>query len=164
MRFVRISSLILVLLHLEACNFGYQKTESGVYYKIIGHAKTPVAVQGEVLKMHVKQRFADSVLRDTRKYIPDYQVLDSTSMSKDAYLIFSKTSIGDSLVFKAAPDTLLIKKFPGNYETMLITTVKILNIFANRDSAIKDQEYEQNRLKLSHNPVGVQRSRFGSKD
>lgn len=119
----------------------------------MGSTRGPFAKTGEVLKLHVRQSLGDTVLRDTRKSIPEYQELDSTVMSKDAFMIFGKACIGDSLVFKVNPDSVLKKKFPEYGESMLVTTVRVLNIYANRDSALKDQDYELKRAKLDQQPI-----------
>ncbi|SMD17221.1 hypothetical protein [Pedobacter nyackensis] len=133
------------LLALIACN-NFKATDAGVKYKIISKSSGAVVSVGEVLKMHMRQMYGDSVLRDTRKFIPEYQVLDSSVMSKDAFEIFRQVKAGDSIVFLVQPDSTLKKKFSKLKGNELMTMVKIIAILANQDSAKNDQESERKRL------------------
>ena len=141
----RVIYLALVSLILSACN-GFEQTSTGVKYKIISDANSPAASAGEVLKMQVKQIYGDSVLRDSRKFIPEYHVMDTSVVSKDAFEIFSQARVGDSLVFVVEPDSVVQKKFPKIKAKELMTTVKIITILANQDSARNDAERERKRL------------------
>jgi len=132
-------------LALIACN-NFKAADSGVKYKIINTANGPIVSTGEVLKMHMRQMYGDSVLRDTRKFIPEYQVLDSSIMSKDAFEIFKQVKAGDSIVFLVQPDSTLKKKFSKLKGDELMTMVKIISILANQDSAGIDQESERKRF------------------
>jgi hypothetical protein len=135
----------LFILALIACN-NFKATDTGVKYKILSKASGPVVSIGEVLKMHVRQMYGDSVMRDTRKFIPEYQALDSTVMSKDAFEIFKQVKVGDSIVFLVQPDSTLKKKFSKLKGDELMTTIKIIAILANQDSVRNDQESERKRL------------------
>lgn len=148
----KISHLAIFICLLASCNFGYQKTPSGVYYKIMGDGNTPPAVEGEVLKMQVKQVYGDSLLRDTRNFIHQYQVIDSSKMSADAFIIFKKVRVSDSIVFRAPADSTLKRKFPKIKADYIETQIKVITILANRDSAIRDEEYENKQLKEKYQP------------
>lgn len=81
-----------------------------------------------------------------------YQVIDSATMSADAFAIFKKVRVSDSIVFHAPAYSTLKHKFPKIKADYIETRIKVISILANRHSAIKDEAYEQKLLQEKYQP------------
>ncbi len=151
----RISLLMLfAALALVSCRSNeFIKTSSGLQYKIIKIGTGDKINPGEVLKLQVRQIYNDSLLSDTRKTLPQYQVFDSSQLSKDAYLIFGQVHTGDSLVFKVSSDSAFKASKPSFVRKYgwLITCVKVEAIFKSQEEAKVDYEMEKLKRKESKN-------------
>ena len=127
-----------------ACTSPYKKGDSGLEYKVIEDGSGKKLAYGNFLQMHITQRYKDAkkdtLLGDSRDYMPRIEAFDSNS-TPPAYLkILGNTRKGDSLVIRILADSVykqsptempsFIKK--GGY---LYTTVKIINIFTSKEQA-----------------------------
>ncbi|MEO7263960.1 MAG: FKBP-type peptidyl-prolyl cis-trans isomerase [Ferruginibacter sp.] len=136
---------LLAVLSLSACkDEAFKKGEEGLEYKIISSGSGQTIKYGEYLQMHIGQFYnngkTDSVLNDSRKMAPVVEMLDSLSLPPQFFKILKLLKKGDSLVIRTLTDS-AFKKSPesmppfftkGHY---LITTVKVLNIYSNKEQA-----------------------------
>jgi FKBP-type peptidyl-prolyl cis-trans isomerase len=144
---------------LSSCNSsGYKKASEGFEYKIIYAGSGKHLQYGDYLQYHIAQRYInagkDTMLGDSREYMPRSERLDSFSVPP-AYLdILTHASKGDSVVIRIMTDsaykdiaTMPRHLDPGGY---LYTTVRILNVFENADDAdsAKRASFRANALKI----------------
>ncbi len=136
----------------------YQKTKSGLLYKIYGDSKDSAARDGNILKFNyiIKISSTDSVLNTTYDKSPQYAQVQPAP--EDAYSpveLFGKLHKGDSLVIIQLVDTLL-KKSQGNLPPFLkkgdkiVMAFKVINVFKSSDEAKADRvaETEKEKIKL----------------
>jgi FKBP-type peptidyl-prolyl cis-trans isomerase len=134
---------------LSSCSESFKKGDEGLEYKIVSKGSGEKVKYGEFMQLHIGQYYAtgkkDSLISDTRSQIPAIEILDSVRTPLSYYKILSQMHKGDSLVIRVLADT-LFKKNPESMPPfikkghMLITTVKLLNIFTTQaqvDSARK---------------------------
>ncbi|MEK7200009.1 MAG: hypothetical protein AAB212_08845, partial [Bacteroidota bacterium] len=145
------TTLLLAIVLLASCN-QYQKTSSGLSYKITkGNGKEKLK-QGEFVKFNVEYKVPpkDSILTSSFGHIPAYLVVDTTKVSKHSFLeILTKCAVGDKVDFVMSVDTL---KNLGMIEynnifrakDMIKGRVEILKAFNNQPDAMADLEKEQN--------------------
>lgn len=128
---------------LAACTPGYKKAENGIEYKIITDGKGQKLAIGNFMQIHITQKYqgakSDTLLGDTRDYMPRIEPFDSASTPPAYMKILGQTRAGDSVVVRILTDSAykggqdmppFMKK--GGY---LYTTIKIVNIFTTRDQA-----------------------------
>ena len=106
----RIKHLFLfgtLTLLLSACGESFQKTKSGLVYKIIPGKKKGAQVKpGAVIKFHVLVTQKDSVTYDSYGKIPAFAMVDSAARPYDITEIFPKLHVGDSAVVVQLIDSL----------------------------------------------------------
>lgn len=110
-------SLLIVAAFVMAAscnNVSYQKTKSGLLYKIIpSSSKDSLAKPGNWLKVHFVNKINDSVLGTSYGKMPGYaQVTPVENVSYEIPEIFPLVKKGDSAVVVMMVDTLL-KRSPG---------------------------------------------------
>lgn len=98
----------LVALAFGACspNAGFEKTKSGLQYKIISDEKAPVVKKGEFLKVNFIQMIGDSVLNSSYDGLPTYAPVDSVGPIYNPVEIFRFLRKGDSAVVIMETDSL----------------------------------------------------------
>lgn len=147
--------LLSALVLLASCN-QYQKTPSGVAYKISGNSKEKIK-QGQIFKYHMEYKVPpkDSVFNTTFEHLPGFMMFDSTRVSPHSYLeLISKVGEGDEVTFSLSVDTL--KKFGAleynqifHRNDVIKGKMKILKIFKGEEEANADYkkeiELEKNR-------------------
>jgi len=147
--------LLSALVLLASCN-QYQKTPSGVAYKISGNSKEKIK-QGQIFKYHMEYKVPpkDSVYNTTFEHLPGFMMFDSTRVSPHSYLeLISKVGEGDEVTFSLSVDTL--KKFGAleynqifHRNDVIKGKMKILKIFKGEEEANADYkkeiELEKNR-------------------
>lgn len=147
--------LLSALVLLASCN-QYQKTPSGVAYKISGNSKEKIK-QGQIFKYHMEYKVPpkDSVFKTTFEHLPGFMMFDSTRVSPHSYLeLISKVGEGDEVTFSLSVDTL--KKFGAleynqifHRNDVIKGKMKILKIFKGEEEANADYkkeiELEKNR-------------------
>lgn len=140
----------LALLVIAACNnVGYQKTKSGLMYKIMSTGNPAPVKRGEWLKIHVRQTVHDSLLGETYGQMPIYIQSDSMPAMYDPREIIPLLRKGDSAVVVMLGDS-IFKKQGGLPEFLkrkdkLILTFKVLDVFTSDSSKITDETTETNR-------------------
>lgn len=97
---------------LVSCSDQFQKTKSGLIYKIITAKKKGQQVKpGAVIKFHVNVTQGDSVTYNSYGKIPAFAMIDSTTRNYDISEIFPMLYVGDSAVVVQSVDSLA--KFQG---------------------------------------------------
>lgn len=124
----------------------FKKGDDGLEYKIISDEKGSPVKAGEYMELDVTQyrnrAGKDSVLQDTRKALPYFEALDSSSMPPAYFKILSQVRAGDSLVIRILTDSAFKKNMDqmppifkkGDY---LLTSIKIKNVFKTKEDADK---------------------------
>lgn len=144
------TTLLLAIVLLASCN-QYQKTPSGLSYKITKGGSKETLKQGQFVKFNIEYKVPpkDSVLTSSYGHIPAYLIVDTTRPSKHSFLeIITKCAPGDKIEFVMSVDTL--KKL-GMLEynnifharDMIRGRVDILKTFASQVDASADLEKEQ---------------------
>lgn len=133
----------ICMLVLSACTGSFKKGDKGLEYKIIADGSGKKIGYGNFMQIHIKQLYSgtkDTVLLDTRDYMPRIQVFDSVNTPLSYFKILSQLRKGDSLVirlltdtaFKDAPQQMPPFMKKGKY---LYTSVKMVNFFETREQA-----------------------------
>lgn len=147
------------VLALTACTDSFKKAGGGLEYKIIPGGSGKTVSYGNYIQLHFTQRYKgdnkDTVIGDSRDYMPRINILDSVSTPPEYFTILRQVKKGDSLVIRTLVDT-FYKRSPdqmpkymkkGQY---IYTSLKIINIFetkAEADSANK-AELKLNRPRM----------------
>ena len=150
------TTLLLAIVLLASCN-QYQKTPSGLAYKITkGNSKEKLK-NGLFVKFNIEYKVPpkDSVLTSSYGHIPAYLVIDTSRPNKHSFLeIITKCSVGDKIEFTMSVDTL---KNLGMLEynnifhakDLIKGRVEILKTFTSQPDAsadmIKEQDLEKAR-------------------
>ena len=151
--------LTICAIAFTSCTGDYKKGDNGLEYKIIAGDGGKKLALGNFLQIHITQSYkgqkSDTVLGDTRDYMPRIEAFDSGS-TPIAYLkILKNARKGDSLVIRLLVDSAyknatqpmppFMKK--GGY---IYTTIKMVNIFENREQADSANKAE---LKLNGDKI-----------
>lgn len=135
---------------LASCSTNYEKTPSGLAYKIFkGDGKQKLKF-GDMAKINATIKISprDTVLFTTANHLPEYVPVDTSSrQSHDFNEVLKLCSVGDSLIVVSQVDT-LVKRNMAQYNGMLkrgdqiYTSIKVLQAFSNREEQGKDQQLE----------------------
>lgn len=143
-------TLLAAIVMLASCN-QYEKTPSGLTYKIINGGSKEKLKNGQFVKFNIEYKIPpkDSVLTSSYGHVPAYLVVDTTRQTKHSFLeIITKCAVGDKIEFAMSVDTL--KKL-GMLEynaifharDMIKGRVEILKTFAKQEEAMADLNKEQ---------------------
>lgn len=143
---IRLTLCLMLFAGLAACgDSSFQKTKSGLAYKIISDKKNPVVKHGQVLKFEYVQKVRDSVLISWTDNGPAYVPIDSAVPAEyNPAEIFSLLRKGDSAVVVIEADT--IKNKGGQLPPFLkpkdkvFLMIKVKEVFPNEEAANKDRE------------------------
>jgi FKBP-type peptidyl-prolyl cis-trans isomerase FkpA len=127
----------LFSLFLFSCQTGFEKTESGLEYKIFRHGSGEIAKSGSTVKLHYSQVLRDTVTMTTQGKMPYYKALiPGTIFAYDPFEVLTKgVRAGDSIVVIQRLDSLLKKgrlsKLPPHLkpEDALEVRIKVLKVF-----------------------------------
>lgn len=149
-------------LFLVACSSNYKKSENGMEYKIVADGSGDAIKYGEFLMMHIsteyKGRDKDSLLNDSREYMPVIKKLDSTNFSPIAIPILLTLRKGDSLIMRVPTDSMFKgQQMPPFMEkgAMVYTKVKVLKIIKTDQEAETAymEEMKKNRSNISKKEI-----------
>jgi FKBP-type peptidyl-prolyl cis-trans isomerase FkpA len=149
--------LISMLSFVTACNnIDYKKTKSGLLYKIFpSKGKSQSRKEGEVVKFHYTLKFNDSLMYTSYGKLPAYQRIQT--MEKPSYNLLEILPLmkkGDSAVTVQITDTLMKQgvQLPPNAKKgdRIITTVRILDVFASDSTALPDYKAEMKKDEPRH--------------
>lgn len=143
-------TLLAAIVMLASCN-QYEKTPSGLTYKITSGGGKEKLKNGQFVKFNIEYKIPpkDSVLTSSFGHVPAYLVIDTSRQSKHSFLeIITKCAVGDKIEFAMSVDTL--KKL-GMLEynnifharDMIKGKVEIIKTFAKQDEAMADLNKEQ---------------------
>lgn len=131
--------VIAALAFLASCNnVNYQKTKSGMLYKIIpGNTKDSLIKEGAVVKFNYTIKFNDSLMERFNNYgkLPGYvKVQEQQVPSYDFQEILTQMKKGDSAVTVQLADTLMKRQSPilpphARKGDRLTMTVKITDVY-----------------------------------
>lgn len=142
-----IAGLALIM---GACNTNYEKTASGLTYKIFKGDNKQKLKAGDIVKVNVTMKMSprDSVLFTNANHPAEYIPVDTSSrQSHDFNEVLKLCSVGDSLVAVSQVDT-LVKRGMAQYNSLLhrgdqiFTSIKVLKAFTSREEQAKDQQQE----------------------
>ncbi|WP_207494022.1 FKBP-type peptidyl-prolyl cis-trans isomerase [Aridibaculum aurantiacum] len=151
----KILAFAALAIAMASCNTSYEKTETGLAYKIIKDGKGEKLKHGQIIKINgmVKISPKDSTLFTTYGSMPVYLKIDTTQKkSHDFNEVLKFASVGDSLVTVAQVDT-LVKLGLAQYNDVLkkgqqmTTTLRILKVIANEQEQVADQQKEMESFK-----------------
>lgn len=150
---------VAAILTLAACHANFDKTRSGLVYKIFpGKGGAPVA-GAKFVKMDIsytikKSNGKDTILNSTYGKFPQYQPIDTGSRVSYTFMeILPKCKVGDSIEFDLSADTirkrnvnLPLDLFPKG--SIIKGRAKILNAFVKREDIMADVAKEEEKLKV----------------
>lgn len=153
MRRIIIPLLSAVVL-LASCN-QYEKTPSGLAYKIKKGDSKNLLKQGQFVKMHVEYKLPakDSVLSSSFNRVPVYFMIDSNQKAKHSFIeVIYKCAPGDKIDFVMSVDSL--KKF-GMLEynnifkekDLINGKVEVIKTFATQELMLADYQLEMDKEK-----------------
>ncbi len=141
-------AVLPVIMGVACTNIGYEKTKSGLEYKIFAADKPGTSLkQGDVVKFDIRITYKDSLLGETYGSIPGYIIVDSSGRPHDFSEILKLMKVGDSAVTIQQYDSLIKANPQGGPSFMkkgdkLKTSLKILAVFSKQDSAMTDYQAE----------------------
>ena len=154
----KISSYLLIpilMIAFASCKQGFQKTKSGLLYKIISDGKGEKVKKGDFLKINYVQKIGhqngDTVLFTSYGSAPTYMRIDSVGATYNPLEIFPLLHKGDSAVIIQLADTLQ-HKYGGlppyiKKADKLILMIKVLDVFTSQDVVEKDRTAEMQKEK-----------------
>ena len=113
----------LFAISLFACNINYEKTPSGLAYKIFRGKDTVKARAGEFAKYNVEYILSDrdSVLQSTYGKIPIYSAVDTGKQAAYSYMeVLTLMNQGDSAEISISVDSLKSKGIIPDYNPLLV--------------------------------------------
>jgi FKBP-type peptidyl-prolyl cis-trans isomerase FkpA len=146
---------VMSVILISSCkNIGFEKTKTGMEYKIYNDGKGRQLKKGDFVKFDYKITYNDSLINSSYNFIPGFDEVDTVGRYHDFSEVLSKMKIGDSLVCFQFVDSLMtqnqfgippyMKK--GGKQKM---TIKILDAFEGRENAIVDYQKEIEAYKNS---------------
>jgi FKBP-type peptidyl-prolyl cis-trans isomerase FkpA len=141
----KVSSLLIAALALIACNKSFDKTDSGVEYKILAHEEGSRAVGAKdmlLIQLRMTVESSDSLLMETYKdNTPRYIPAEEPTL-KEVLQLLSK---GDSAEFLVNADTLFRNSFGMNKPAHFAETervrfvVKVVDVFTQAELEMKSR-------------------------
>ncbi len=149
----------IAALFISSCGqMGFEKTKSGLQYKIVKSGEGEKLQQGDFVKFQYKLTYKDSVVMSTYGVLPAFDQVDSVGRFHDFSEILTKLKVGDSVVTFQFYDSMqktsqfgmppYLKK--GEKQQ---ATLKILKVYKNnatqagREAAFADYQNELNLFK-----------------
>lgn len=149
---------VLLLLVLASCGGdSFQRTKSGLMYKIISDGKNPVVKPGQILKLEFEQKVHDSVIYSSKDNGPAYGMVDSiNTRTYDPTEIFGMLRKGDSAVVIMDADTIRRKRggeLPPfmKPKDKVVLGFRVVDVFDSQAQASEDQKkvYEEMQKRWS---------------
>ncbi|TSA59277.1 MAG: hypothetical protein D4R41_03090 [Sediminibacterium sp.] len=100
--------LLLAIVLFASCN-QYEKTPSGLAYKVTKGTSKETLKNGQSIKLNIEYKLAakDSILSSSYAHIPVYFVLDTAHLGKYNFTeLLPTSSVGDKIEFRMSVDTL----------------------------------------------------------
>lgn len=148
----QIIAAAFALVTIASCNTGYDKTKSGLVYKIFPGKGGAKPKAGEFVKFHLQYLIGDkdSVLNSTFEHMPGYTSIDTSERSNYSFMeILRMMSPGDSASISISIDTLVSRKLVPGYDEKIFTKggnikcrLKLLQTFKNEKEVDADYKKE----------------------
>jgi FKBP-type peptidyl-prolyl cis-trans isomerase len=146
-----INTILAAAVLLASCN-QYEKTKSGLAYKITGSSKEKLK-QGQFVKLNIEYKMKvgskDSILKTTFDHIPAYIQVDSARGGKhDFPEVITKLGVGDKLDFVMSIDTLKKLQMIPDYNNIFTKggvikgRVEVIKVFATEPDVNADYQKE----------------------
>ncbi len=142
----QLSALLAITILLASCN-QYQKTKSGMPYKITKGGNGVKVKQGQFLKFNVEFKVGskDSILTSSFGHIPAYMRFDTAQLGKYNFTeVLPQTGAGDKIEFTLSIDTLknmgMIPEFNAVFKKGAVVKgrAEIIAIFDKEEDVNKD--------------------------
>ncbi|MBS4042631.1 MAG: FKBP-type peptidyl-prolyl cis-trans isomerase [Chitinophagaceae bacterium] len=153
-------AIVASTLMLSACNSNYEKTASGMAYKISRGKSKDSIKQGNIVKFYIEYKLQDkdSVLNSNYGKMPGYLPVDTAKLPKHNFTeIITKLHAGDKVDFVLNIDTLKsLGQIPG-YDNvfkkggLIKGKVEILKVFANDSLTQPDYQAEAKKEEARQN-------------
>jgi FKBP-type peptidyl-prolyl cis-trans isomerase FkpA len=141
-----LAAIVAATVVLAACGSAdYEKTKSGLLYKIVKKGSGNVAKKGEFLKVQYTQKINDSLLGSSTGSMPAYAMVDSVGPVYNVTEIFGKLRKGDSVVAVQLADTLEKKGMMAPFMKKgdrLVLGFKVVDIIKDQAAMMADQQKE----------------------
>lgn len=90
-----------------SCSGGsFQKTKSGLLYKVVSGGKKDAIKPGTYIKFHVRVLQKDSLTYNSFGKVPAFAMVDSTGRSYDISEVFPLLKVGDSVIIVQSVDSI----------------------------------------------------------
>ncbi len=153
-------AIVATTIMLTACNSNYEKTASGMAYKIShGNGKEKIK-QGQIVKFYIEYKLQDkdTILNTNYGKMPGYLPVDTNKLPKHNFTeIITKLAVGDKVDFVLSIDTLKsLGQIPG-YDNvfkkagLIKGKVEILKVFANDSLTQPDYQAEAKKEEARQN-------------
>ncbi len=153
-------AIVATTIMLTACNSNYEKTASGMTYKISqGNGKEKIK-QGQIVKFYIEYKLQDkdTILNTNYGKMPGYLPVDTNKLPKHNFTeIITKLAVGDKVDFVLSIDTLKsLGQIPG-YDNvfkkagLIKGKVEILKVFANDSLTQPDYQAEAKKEEARQN-------------
>ncbi|TAG14169.1 MAG: hypothetical protein EAZ13_09445 [Sphingobacteriia bacterium] len=149
-----ITPLLAAVVLLASCN-QYEKTPTGLAYKIQKGGSKETLKQGQFVKMHVEYKLPakDSVLSSSFNRIPVYFMVDTNQKAKHSFIeIINKCATGDKIDFVMSVDSL--KNFGMiqyneifHAKDLINGKVEVIKTFATQELMMVDYQAEMEKEK-----------------
>jgi len=136
---------------LNACNVNYQKTKSGIAYKIFSDNKGEKLKAGEYVKLNMEYAIPekDTVFTTNFGKMPGYSPIDTSIRAQHSHMeILAKCRVGDSAIFMLSVDTLVKRGLIPQYDKVfgrgdrITCKMKIISVFKNEKDIDEDYQKE----------------------
>ena len=153
-------AIVATTIVLAACNSSYEKSPSGMAYKIThGNGKAKIK-QGEIVKFYIEYKLQDkdTILNSNFGKMPAYVPVDTNKLPKHNFTeIITKLSVGDKVDFILSIDTLKslgqIQAYDNIFKKggLIKGKIEILKTFANDSLTRPDYQEEQKKDEIRMN-------------
>jgi FKBP-type peptidyl-prolyl cis-trans isomerase len=164
---------------LASCGVNYEKTKSGLPYKIFPGKGTTEVKPGSFVKMHIKYTLPDTVWQSTYGRVPVFTTIDTGANTAYSYMeLLPKCKEGDSVLFTISIDTLKNKGILPEYNKvfkkgdLMKCSMKVLKVYNNekdvkadyeKETALeKDREIKELEKYLSDKGIKAQKTKSGA--
>ncbi len=153
----KILIMAVAAIMLASCGSNYQKTQSGLLYKVVKDGKGPQVKRGEFIKVHYSQKVNDSlVVSSFDNGLAAYAKADSVGPMYNVLEILPMLHQGDSVVIVELGDSLEKKGMlpPFMKRTDKRTwALKVEGVFKDMEAMQKDQQAEMQNYQAKQKAV-----------
>lgn len=152
MKTIQTFLLLAIAVVFASCSGSFQKTKSGLLYKIIADGKGAKVKPGSYIKFNIIVKQKDSVTYDSYGKIPAYTMVDSVGRPYDLSEVFPKLKEGDSAVVVQLADSIAKQQMgqmpPGLKKGDKVTfSFRIIKVFNDLTAAQADVQKEMDDMK-----------------